>query len=128
MYHRILGKTSLYSTEYRALDISAYTVGIPKFSVKASFINCSHQRKSMCFPLCWNSVCISCVSSELIEIFKLNLAALIQVLIEAFWHCYNWDLKYLHMRKLQLIIDTYYLQVSWHDMNLKLTLGIRFDK
>ena len=32
------------------------------------------------------------------------------------------------MHKLQLLISTEYLQISWHDMNLKLTLGIRFDK
>ena len=24
------------------------------------------------------------------------------------WHCYTWNLKYLHMRKLQLFIATYY--------------------
>ena len=28
----------------------------------------------------------------------------------------------------QLFITTYYLQISWHDMNLKLTLRIRFAK
>ena len=32
------------------------------------------------------------------------------------------------MRKLQLLIATYYLQIFWHDMNLKLTLGTHFDK
>ena len=32
------------------------------------------------------------------------------------------------MRKLQLFINKYYLQVSWHDMDLKLTLEILFDK
>ena len=31
------------------------------------------------------------------------------------------------MRKFQLLITTYYLQISGH-MNLKLTLGIHFDK
>ena len=32
------------------------------------------------------------------------------------------------MRKLQLLITKYYLQISGHDMNLELTLGIHFDK
>ena len=32
------------------------------------------------------------------------------------------------MRKLQLIITTYYLQINCHDMNLKLTLGIHYDE
>ena len=32
------------------------------------------------------------------------------------------------MYKLLLLIATYYLQISWHDMNLKLTLGLQFDK
>ena len=32
------------------------------------------------------------------------------------------------MRKLQLFITTCHLQFSWHDINLKLTLGILFDK
>ena len=30
------------------------------------------------------------------------------------------------MRKLQLLITTYYLQFFWHDMNLKLKLGYIF--
>ena len=34
----------------------------------------------------------------------------------------------MRMRKLQLIITTYYLQITWHDMNLKLTLEIHCDK
>ena len=34
----------------------------------------------------------------------------------------------MRMRKLQLIITTYYLQITCHDMNLKLTLGIHFGK
>ena len=32
------------------------------------------------------------------------------------------------MLKLQFLITTSYLQISWHDMNLKLILGIHFDK
>ena len=32
------------------------------------------------------------------------------------------------MRKLQILITTYYLQISWHDINLRLTLGMQFDK
>ena len=32
------------------------------------------------------------------------------------------------MRKLSLLITTYYLQISWHDMDLKLTLGKHFGK
>ena len=32
------------------------------------------------------------------------------------------------MSKLQLLFTSYYLQISGHDMNFKLTLGIRFDK
>ena len=32
------------------------------------------------------------------------------------------------MRKLQLLITTYYSNISWHDMKLKVTLGIQFDK
>ena len=32
------------------------------------------------------------------------------------------------MYKLLLLIATYYLQISWHDMNLKFTLGLQFDK
>ena len=32
------------------------------------------------------------------------------------------------MRKLQLLITTYYLQISRHYMNFKPTLGIHFDK
>ena len=28
------------------------------------------------------------------------------------------------MPKLKLLVTTYYLQISWHDMNFKLTLGI----
>ena len=39
------------------------------------------------------------------------------------WYSYTWSLKYPSMRKLQLFITTYYLQVSWHDMDLKLTFG-----
>ena len=37
-----------------------------------------------------NSVCILSISSERIGIFQLNLATLIQVSIEAFWHSYTW--------------------------------------
>ena len=32
------------------------------------------------------------------------------------------------MRILRLVITTYYLQISCHNMNFKLTLGIHFDK
>ena len=32
------------------------------------------------------------------------------------------------LRKLQLLIITYYLEISWNDMNLKLTLGIHSDE
>ena len=71
-----------------------------------------------------NSVC----NSERIETFELNFAALIQVSIETFCHSYTWNSKHLPLRKLQLFITTYYLKVSWHDMNLKLLLGILFDK
>ena len=43
------------------------------------------------------------------------------------------NFKYLHMSKLWLFVTTYYqryyyLQISWHDLNLKFTLGILFDK
>ena len=77
----------------------------------------------LCIPLRVNSGSILSISSERIGIFQLNLATLIQVSIEAFWHFYNWNLKHLRMSKLHLFITKYYLQVSWHDMNLKLTLG-----
>ena len=32
------------------------------------------------------------------------------------------------MPKSQLLVITYYLQISWDDMNLELTLGALFDK
>ena len=32
------------------------------------------------------------------------------------------------MRKLQLLIPTHYLQISWPDMSLKLIFQIQFDK
>ena len=32
------------------------------------------------------------------------------------------------MRKLRLLITMYYLQISLHDMHVKLTLRIHFDK
>ena len=41
---------------------------------------------------------------------------------------YTWNSKHLHIRKLYLLISLYFLQVSWHDMNLKLTSGTFFDK
>ena len=47
---------------------------------------------------------------------------MIQVSVEAFWHSYTCK------RKLQLFINKYNLQVSWHDMDFKHTLGILFDK
>ena len=56
-------------------------------------------------------------------IFELNFAALIQVSIDAFWHSFVWNLNHVRMRKLQLFITRYDWQVSWHDMNFKLTLG-----
>ena len=33
-----------------------------------------------------------------------------------------WNLKHLSMSKFQLFINIYYLQVTWHDTSLKLTL------
>ena len=53
-----------------------------------------------------------------------HMTALIQVSVEAFWHSYTWNLKYLCMRKLHLFINKYYLQVSWHYMDLKHILGV----
>ena len=76
----------------------------------------------------WNSVGILPLSPEWIGIFGLNLAALNQVSIESFWHSYTWNFKHLRIRKLKLLSNTYYLQISWHDMHLKLILGILFDK
>ena len=67
-------------------------------------------------------------STEWIGIFWWNFAALIQVSIEMFWHPYIWNLKYLPMRQLQFLITSYYSQISWHDMKLKLALEIEFDK
>ena len=32
------------------------------------------------------------------------------------------------MRTLQLLITTYYIQISWHKVNFKLTLGIPYDQ
>ena len=75
-----------------------------------------------------NSVGILPISSEWIGIFQLNLAAISQVSIESFWHSYTWNLKHLRKRKSKLLSNTYYLQISWHDMHLKLILGILFDK
>ena len=37
-------------------------------------------------------------------------------------------MEHLQMRKSYLVADTYYLQISWCDMKLKLTLGILFDR
>ena len=54
----------------------------------------------------------------------IHMTALIQVSVEAFWHSYTWNLKHLRIRKLHLFINKYYLQVSWHDMDLKHTLGV----
>ena len=87
----------------------------------------------LCIPLYGNislrgnSDCILSLSSEWMKIFKLNLRALIQVSIKAFdtttfeiWNicsstsCTNSFLNYL--------------QVSWHDMNVKLTLRKFFGK
>ena len=76
----------------------------------------------VCTPLRGNSICILCIFLEQIGIFWRNLAAPIQVSIDVFWHSCT------RMGKLQLIITTYYLQVFWHDMNLKLTLGILLDR
>ena len=81
-------------------------------------------------PLCRNSVRILPISSERIGIYlTVNLAALIQVSIEAFdttilkiWNiCVR---AHCSFSLLQYVIK----QVSWHDMNLKLTLEILFDK
>ena len=77
----------------------------------------------MCIPLRGNSVYILFISSERIRIFKLNLAALTQVSIEPFSGPYKWNLKYLRMRKRQILITTSYLKISWHDMNLNLHWG-----
>ena len=37
-------------------------------------------------------------------------------------------MKHLYMRKLRLLVTAYYLQMSWHDTNLKLTLGVLWYK
>ena len=66
--------------------------------------------------------------SENVHIFRAdwmflkNMEVLIQVSLEAFWHSYTCK------RKLQFLINKYNLQVSWHDMDFKHTLGILFDK
>ena len=56
----------------------------------------------VCIPFCVNSVYIFFISSEGIGIFKINLAVLIQLSIEAFRHSNTWNLKHLRMRKLRL--------------------------
>ena len=37
-------------------------------------------------------------------------------------------MKHLRIRKSQLLVTTYYLQISWHYMKLELTLGMIFVK
>ena len=54
--------------------------------------------------------------------------AQIDVSIEKFRNSCIRNLKYLRLRKSQLLVIKYYLHVSFHDMNFKLTLGIRIDK
>ena len=82
------------------------------------------------YSTCRNSARILSISSERIGIYlTINLAALIQVSIEAFdttilkiWNIYV--CAHCSFSLLQYIIK----QVSWDDMNLKLTLEILFDK
>ena len=64
-------------------------------------------------PLCGNSLWILSISSEGIGGFYLNLVALIQVSLEEFWHPHTWNLKFLHMSKLQLFIICKFLDMIW---------------
>ena len=81
----------------------------------------------LCFPLRGTQSASYPYLQSGLDVFKINLTDLIQVSIEAFWHSYTWYLKHLRMRKLQLFINKYYLQVFWHDMDFKHTMGILFD-
>ena len=56
----------------------------------ASEYNKWRHKSTPCVFIRGNSVCILSISSERIGIFQLNLATLIQVSIEVFWHSYTW--------------------------------------
>ena len=70
----------------------------------------------------WNAFCILFISSKQMGFFCSSDPWFIRNVLSS----YIWNLKHLRKRKLQLLITTY-LQISWHNMNLKLTLGIQFD-
>ena len=53
------------------------------------FWTLSRYEKGVYFPLRGNSFNILFISSERVGILKLNLAAMIEVSIEAFWHSYT---------------------------------------
>ena len=78
-------------------------------------------------PFRWNSICILFICnlylSEQLPNFQLNFEVQIHVLKETLWYPYACMLKHWYMRKPQLFVITYYLQISWHNMNLILTLG-----
>ena len=63
-------------------------------------------------PLRENAVSILFISLERVGIFQFNFAALTQVTLETSCDPYIQNLKHLRIRKLQLFIATYYLQIS----------------
>ena len=80
------------------------------------------------------------VSSHIVYIFKTagdsfwsNFETLIKVSTETFSHRYALNLKHLRLRKSRLLVTTLYLQISYHDLKLKLIplkgipLGIPFN-
>ena len=71
---------------------------------RSTWVVCIPLRRNI--PFCGNSIKILFISLGQFEIFKLNLAPLNQVLIGTFWSLHTQQLKYLRMRKLQLLIVT----------------------
>ena len=72
--------------------------------------------------LCGNPVCILVISLQRIRSFQFIFKALIQILIETFWHLSIWNLKHKRIGKLLLFVTRYFLQISWHDMKLNFHL------
>ena len=69
-----------------------------------------------------------CLSIERLEFFELNFESMIQVSLKIFEYHHTDNLKNLRMRKLQLLVTTYYLQIFWHDMKMKLAFWTIFDE
>ena len=60
--------------------------------------------------------------------FSNQIFKLIKGFIKTFSHFDAYNLKRLHMLKSGLLVTTYYLRISIHEMKLKFTLTILFHK